>query len=321
MARNFLAGLLGADPNSPEAQGLLALGSSLLQASGPSTMPTSFGQALGGGLQNMQTARQNAMQQQMQRQFMGAQMVAMQNKSAGITDFQRDLVAAGIDPSSPEGRKILQSRYDKTFLNPLQAIQVREKVRELSKPNLTKGQEAVDRKFADEYVDFKASGGFADVQKGIEQVGGVLSQLEQGDNLTGPVVGRIGDTARSIFAPEAQAAKDAVEEVVQRNLRLVLGAQFTEKEGERLISRAYNPALGAPENAKRLRRLVNQISTAAQAKQEAADYFDEHGTLAGFKGKTYSMADFLNMKFDDPKGQKQKGNAQGAGGIQFLGFE
>ena len=70
MARNFLAGLLGADPNSPEAQGLLALGSSLLQASGPSTMPTSFGQALGGGLQNMQQARNNANQQKLMQSRM-----------------------------------------------------------------------------------------------------------------------------------------------------------------------------------------------------------------------------------------------------------
>lgn len=323
-----LMGLLGSGPDDPQSQGLLGLASALLQASGPSTMPTSMGQALGQGLQgynqNRTTAQRYKDVMKMQQEELGLKRQALQaemnQKSNPITDFQRDLIAAGINPSSPEGQNILKSRYDKGFMTPLQSLDFQQRVRDMNNPsmNLSKGQEAVDRKFADDYVEFKASGGFADVQKGIEQVGGVLQQLESGQqNLTGPVVGRVGDTMRSVFNPEAQAAKDAVEEVVQRNLRLVLGAQFTEKEGERLISRAYNPALSESENAKRLRRLVGQIQTAAQAKQEAAQYFEENGTLKGFKGKVYSATDFMNMKFDDPK---QTGKPQ-SGGIQFLGFE
>jgi len=315
--KKWLGGLLDADPNSPAAQGLLGMAAQMLQASGPSRTPVSFGQALGSGLQGMQQGRANATQQgfqrqelqgrqaqqEMQRKLMEAQIGQLNKKDPGITDYQRDLIASGIDPNSDIGRKILQNRYDKTIMNPLQSIQIQEKIRELSKPSLTKGQEAVDSAFAKEYVDFKAAGGFADVQKGIEQVGGVLAELESGDkNLTGPVVGRMGDTIRSVFNPEAQSAKDSVEEVVQRNLRLVLGAQFTEREGERLIARAYNPNLGEAENAKRLRRLVTQIGTAAQAKQEAADYFEQNGTLKGFKGKIYTAADFTTMRFDEPKG-------------------
>ena len=88
------------------------------------------------------------------------------------------------------------------------------------------------------------------------------------------------------------AAPEAVEEVVQRNLRIVLGAQFTQKEGERLIARAFNPRLEEPENAKRVRRLITQIRTAAQQKQAASDYFEANGTLVGFKGKRPSLSDF-----------------------------
>lgn len=327
-----LMGLIGSDPSSPEAQGLLALGASLLQASGPSHMPTTFGQAMGGGLQNMMQAQNRARQAQMQREefeaqrahqamqgrLINAQIDQMQYKSQGVTDFQRDLMAAGIAPDSPEGQKILRNRYDKSFMTPLQQVDLQNKLRELQKPNLSKGQEAVDKKFADEYVDFKAAGGFADVQKGLGQLNEVLGSLESGKGITGGFAEKLpiyGDASRTVWNPEGQAVKDSVEEVVQRNLRLILGAQFTEKEGARLIARAYNPALGDAENAKRVRRLITQIGTAAKAKQEAADYFEQNGTLTGFKGKIYTSADFMNMKFDDPKG----GNA--GGGIKFLGFE
>lgn len=62
---NKLGGLLSFDPDDPNSQGLLGLGAALLQASGPSREPVSMGQALGQGLQGMQQARGNAIQQQM----------------------------------------------------------------------------------------------------------------------------------------------------------------------------------------------------------------------------------------------------------------
>lgn len=159
----------------------------------------------------------------------------------------------------------------------------------------TKGQDAIDQAFGKEYVDFKASGGFADIDKQLDQLRHVSSRLEK-ENLTGPFVGTIPDASLPYLNPDAQAAQDAVEEVVQRNLRLVLGAQFTEKEGERLIARAYNRKLSGTENKKRVDRLIKQIETAAKAKQEAAEYFEENGTLKGFKGKLWTMADFMQDK-------------------------
>jgi len=70
-----------------------------------------------------------------------------------------------------------------------------------------------------------------------------------------------------------------------------LGPQFTEKEGERLIARAYNPRLSEKENVKRVRRLIDQIKSAAKAKGDAADYFEKNGTLAGYKGTIYKGSD------------------------------
>lgn len=160
-------------------------------------------------------------------------------------------------------------------------------------PKLTKGQEAVDRKFGGEYADYVASGGYADVVKQLDQLNQVVKDLNtEGNDYTGPAVGLIPEKARAFTNPEAVAAKNKVEEVAQRNLRQVLGAQFTQVEGERLIARAYNPSLPPKENARRVEALVKQISDAAKAKESAAKYFEENGTLTGWTGRMPSIADF-----------------------------
>ena len=160
--------------------------------------------------------------------------------------------------------------------------------------NLTPGQLAVDQAFSKDFVAWQATGGFADVEKNVSQISGVVKRLEDGENLTGPV---IGNTPRRVLAsanPEALDALEQVEEVVQRNLRLILGAQFTEKEGERLIARAYNPLLEEQINARRLKRLSKSLTDAAKAKDEASQYFAENGTLAGWKGTLPTISSLSN---------------------------
>ena len=158
---------------------------------------------------------------------------------------------------------------------------------------LTPGQQKVDEKFADDFVSW-TSGGGQDMAAQIAQLKPVISALEQGKPITGLQVAIQPDLLLAMTNPAALQSREQVEEVVQRNLRVILGAQFTEKEGERLIARAFNPKLPPQENAKRLRRLFLQMSTAAEQKQAMADYFQESGTLRGFKGKMPSVQDFYN---------------------------
>ena len=160
-----------------------------------------------------------------------------------------------------------------------------------SKLNLTPAQEAVDKKFADTYLDWQSGGG-ADTIGNIAQINTVLQQLEQGKALTGPMIGVQPDLLLAITNPQAAGAKEQVQEVVQRNLRVVLGAQFTAKEGDALISRAYNPALKPEQNAARLRKLFEQMSVAAGQKQAMAEYYETNGTLQGYKGKQPNINDF-----------------------------
>lgn len=161
------------------------------------------------------------------------------------------------------------------------------------KPILTKGQEAVDRNFGKEYAEYQAGGGSADVEKQLKQLETVSKELgKEGNNYTGSVRGLLPDKLRAITNSDAIAAKNKVEEVAQRNLRLVLGAQFTQVEGERLIARAYNDQMSPKENKTRVDALLGQIREAAKTKEDAARYFEQNGTLAGWKGRMPTLSDF-----------------------------
>ncbi len=161
--------------------------------------------------------------------------------------------------------------------------------------SLTVGEKAVDRNFGKEYAEYQAGGGSADVEKQLQQLQQVSNDLgTKGNDYTGPSKGLIPDKVRAFTNPEAVAAKNKVEEVAQRNLRAVLGAQFTQVEGERLIARAYNPQLSPTENKRRVDALITQIRNAAQTKESAARHFEENGTLAGWSGRIPSLTDFDN---------------------------
>ncbi len=169
---------------------------------------------------------------------------------------------------------------------------------ELVKKQLTPLETKVEEKSAQDLVDFTIGGGFSDVQKGLSQleIAKQTLQTQPEGKITGKLVGVQDDTGVLKYTnPTAQDTKEQVQEIAQRNLRLILGPQFTAKEGEALINRVYNPALPQSVNVKRLDLLQEQMTSAAKTKQEAVDYYNANGTLKGFKGKLYnSTSDFLN---------------------------
>lgn len=149
----------------------------------------------------------------------------------------------------------------------------------------TPGWEAIDKAYADTWLRDSTTG-LTDVERQAAQISDVLGKLESGQELTGPTIGVQGDFVRAILNPEAQDAKDMVEQVVQRSLRETLGAQFTQAEGERLIARSYNPSLPPEQNAARLRALFASLQSVAQQKRAMRDYFNQNNTLQGFNGNT-----------------------------------
>jgi hypothetical protein len=149
-------------------------------------------------------------------------------------------------------------------------------------------EKAVDANFGKEYADYVAGGGFTETQKKIGQLESVIQKLESGAVDTGVVSG----VAAKLPWTKSRAAKENVEEVVQQNLRAVLGGQFAQQEGKELVSRAYNASQPPEENIKRLKNLLTQIKGAAAAKQQAIEYFEKNGSLRGFNGSLATMSQF-----------------------------
>lgn len=156
---------------------------------------------------------------------------------------------------------------------------------------MTPGWKKIDQTFADDYMKWTGGGG-ADTAGNIAKLEDVLGKLESGEKLTGPIIGQLPDFIMAFLDPDAVGSREAVEGVVQRNLKAILGAQFTEKEGEKLIKRAYNPTLPGPENARRLRVLVKQMTSALQSKNQMTEYFRKNGTLMGYDGRIPQINDF-----------------------------
>ena len=279
-------GLFGQNMSDPQTQGILAASSALLKGGAPSFQPTSFGGILGESI----------------NQGLGAFNRASRRGRNNLQVVGGSLIDVS-DPSNPkvvfEGRKkpktqilgggkYIATQDPDTGEFDIKKSSIFDEISKLEDKTggigtLTEGQKAIDKSFSKEYGDFVLKGGFADVQKGLRQLDEAINILET-EGGTGAFVGNLPDSLAAIVNKSGLKAQELVSEVVQRNLRLILGAQFTEKEGERLINRAFNPRLSEEENIKRVKRLADSIKRAAEQKRKSAEYFEKFGTLKGFKG-------------------------------------
>ena len=173
---------------------------------------------------------------------------------------------------------------------------------------LTPAQKAVDTKFSKEYTDFVSAGGSTAIAKNIKMLDDAISIIEnapEGD-ISGKIVGLADKTGTLSYThPKAAEAKDLIGGVAQSNLRTILGGQFAAKEGEQLLARAYNTAQPKKDNLNRLKALRKQIEDAAQAKINASQYYEEKGTLKGFKGNYSVTPDLTTPDNNDPLGLRK----------------
>lgn len=152
----------------------------------------------------------------------------------------------------------------------------------------TIGSAATDRAFAQEYSSYLAGGGYADTQNQIKSLEDAKNQLESGGQYTGFFTNLFSG---NIINPKAKALQQQIESSVQRTLKQTLGGQFTEKEGQLFMQRGFDPKLSEAQNIKKLTRMIDQLKIMDIAKREAIDYFAEHGTLEGYRGKYYTIND------------------------------
>jgi hypothetical protein len=218
----------------------------------------------------------------------------------------------GVDRSMTEYQKAaLKERQEDRKL-------AREKLKALAlkapKQDLTEAEKAVDKAYAKEYANYIAAGGSKTSESDINKLDELAKEMKDNkDIFAGPLdtaVEYLGgfDTFRAAVNPKLQDIKSRLEQIVQQDLRTTLGAQFTEKEGRQFLERSFDPKLGYEENKKRLDDFIKMVKSRANARMKSAKYFEDKGTLKGFKG-TESVGESATsdtVLLEAPNGQRKR---------------
>lgn len=156
--------------------------------------------------------------------------------------------------------------------------------------DLTLAEEQFDETYGKKLAEYRAGGGKAVVDANLRNLSEKISILEgtikdekgQRYNVSGPLIGVLDDAALAVANPMAASFRSDIRDIVFQSLREKLGAQFTEKEGERLVNAAFNFYLEEEQNIGRLKRLYKSIEDAANEKNAALEYYMANGTLKGY---------------------------------------
>ncbi len=152
---------------------------------------------------------------------------------------------------------------------------------------LSPGQKSADEAFGKESTDYYYSGGKPGVEKNLGLLQEAINKLNKNKDLTGGLTTKIpflsSDSAQDIINPEMASVRDEVRGAVQSSLKQILGGQFTEKEGQAIFNRSFNPRLSSKENAKRATVELEALKRMAAAKDKAMQHFGAQGTLRGME--------------------------------------
>lgn len=149
--------------------------------------------------------------------------------------------------------------------------------------------EKLDAEASKNIASWTAGGESQQTRTNIQQLGEAIKILRDPatKGASGPIVSLMPDWMRErLISTPSASVKGVVEQVAQQSLRSILGAQFTQKEGEAFLSRVFNLRFPEEENARRAEVLMGTIKRMADEKDAAAQYFQQTGgTLAGFTGR------------------------------------
>lgn len=243
-----------------------------------------------------------------------------QNYERPVNQMERDAMILQSDKDILSGYQSVADDEVNALKNLLSYRMDKENQKEGSvKDNLLPGQVAMDKEFGKAMAKDFGSGNIANLQNNRQIIGQSLQKLKdaeaQGDPLTGTWK-QYAPLGRSVFDRESFGIQSEIESVVQQSLRETLGAQFTEKEGARLIERAFNPKMPAEYNERRLNALFTALDRAMRIKQEAMDHFRKTGgTLLGFEGSQTEAAirremENLVLNFESTGNQRPSGEGK-----------
>ena len=119
------------------------------------------------------------------------------------------------------------------------------------------------------------SGGRARARQNIETLNEVLEKLStvsgKPELNTGAFVGSVPKR----FAAELKLVEDQVGGIVNESLRQILGAQFTQQEGERILGQSFDPTAPNEQNIARVERLRDELVSRFNAQNRYANQLQQ----------------------------------------------
>tara|TARA_R110002012_G_scaffold56741_1_gene145769 strand:- start:40 stop:1443 length:1404 start_codon:yes stop_codon:yes gene_type:complete len=270
--------------SSPQGKGMAR---GILEASGYSTMPKSFGEILAKGMQYSQENVNTELANKLAQRQLDIDEKNIKDNSTKDTakikefKFYQDLNA--------DQKKI----YDQLIKNSPEFAYALAQARTSGEQGLSPGekpltamQEAFDKTSATELANFMSKeypGQITNLQKFDD----VIAQLKNNPNLTGAVEGGMPFALKVILNPESIGVQDDIQSIIFQQLKATLGAQFTEMEGKNLVKANFNPFLSEEINIKRLERLRAETVRGLENKVAMFRHMQNGGSLRDWDGGTF----------------------------------
>lgn len=145
------------------------------------------------------------------------------------------------------------------------------------------GEKAMDEAFGRYYAQ-QVQGGGATSSQNVADLSGVAADLTSGKIKTGGVAGTfLPESAQRVAAKDISDARQRIQTVVFPTLRQIMGAQFTENEGQRVINATFDSSQPPEINAARALRLQQILQKQLELRKQAIQYWEKHGTLTGYR--------------------------------------
>tara|TARA_B100000963_G_scaffold279826_1_gene248285 strand:- start:1371 stop:2453 length:1083 start_codon:yes stop_codon:yes gene_type:complete len=246
--------------NTPEFQQQITLGTSLLSGAG---VPASIQAANQAGLlaQNTQNIRrQREGIEALKKRFANNPNILSllnTNPTGVINALTTQAFAPTVDTSTSLMKNIafLKEQFPDKSIAELIAMTKQP----ANVVNVNQGTGELNKKVIQEIA--KDIPRLPDVKLDIEDLKLQRDRLKEDSTLTGGVRGAIsvlGDY-QSLVDPKAADVKERIQSVVQKSIRSLMGAQFTEREGQGILKRAFNPLLKTEQNIERINLLITKL--------------------------------------------------------------
>lgn len=154
----------------------------------------------------------------------------------------------------------------------------------------TAGQKEQDTNFAQAWQTYSNTGGAARTQNAIQTVDDVINQLKSGKLKTGGMGaafamhnGEPTDIGK-MFNRDLLVARTRISNAILPQAKALFGARVTNFDAQSLInSQGLDPMADTGMNIQKLEMLKNSLIAGQQDLQTSGQYFQQHGTLAGYQ--------------------------------------